>query len=316
MGGMGGSGDASDSDLDVGGAGMSGPAGGTAEVECAVWWADPASARPELLGLLDESERARHARFRRGADRDRYAVAHALARLVCAREAGCGPREVEFTLRCRSCEREGRGGGDGQDGDGRSGTSGREAGGNSTAGRGPQGPHGKPHPAGPASGWEISISHSGDRVALAVTRGVPVGVDVEQIKAARDIDGLAGYALTETERDAWESLPESERTAGFFTYWSRKEALLKATGDGLSGGLASVVVSAPNAPAKVIAWHALDAPSSVRLTDLDAGPAYRAALAVLTPEEVRITEHDAAGLLGGAELLGGWSGRADRRSPG
>ncbi|WP_133743351.1 4'-phosphopantetheinyl transferase family protein [Actinorugispora endophytica] len=232
---------------------------------CDVWWADPALASPALLGLLDEDERARHARFRLAADRDRYAVAHSLARLVCARAAGCAPRDVAFTLHCDHCDR-------------------------------PE-PHGKPRPAGPAAGWEISITHSGSRVGVAVARGLPVGLDVERVAESRDLEGLASYALTGIERAALESRPEAERTGGFFTYWARKESLLKATGAGLSGGLTPITVSGPHESAAVLSWDPPGAPDEVWITDLDAGPDYRAALSVLAGGPVPVTEHDAADLL-------------------
>nr|WP_106582958.1 4'-phosphopantetheinyl transferase superfamily protein [Murinocardiopsis flavida] len=236
-----------------------------------MWWADPSWAGPRLLALLDDSERARRARFQRAADRDRYTVAHALARVACAHAAGCAPEEVGFAHRCRSCERRGE-----RD---------RE-------------PHGKPHPAGPAAGLEMSLSHSGDRVVLALTRGAAVGVDVEQVTGARDVDGLAKYALAGGEHADWRALPAPVRTAGFFTYWARKEALLKATGDGLSEGLTVVQVGPPHEPAVVRSWRTPEAPGAVYLTDLDAGADYRAALAVLAPGEVRVAHQDAAPLLG------------------
>ncbi len=237
---------------------------------CDVWWAEPALADRGLLELLDDRERERHARFRLAADRDRYAVAHALARLAVAREAGCAPRDVVFGFRCPACERRP---------DPR-----------------PK-PHGKPRPEGAARGLEISISHSGGRVVLALTRGVPVGVDVEGVSADRDIDGLIAYALTGSERAALEELPAHERVPGFFGYWARKEALLKATGEGLSGGLAAVAVTSPAAPAAVVSWESPDAPGHVQLTDLDAGPGYRAALAALTPAPVTVVPRDGAALL-------------------
>ncbi|MFC4565399.1 4'-phosphopantetheinyl transferase family protein [Nocardiopsis mangrovi] len=239
-------------------------------VNCDVWWAGPGQATGALLGLLDDAERERHARFRVRADRDRYAVAHALARLTVGRAAGCDPRDVAFTLHCRGCERR----------------------------PDPRpGPHGKPRPAGAAEGLEISISHSGARVVVALARGVQIGVDVEEVTGSRDIDGLAEYALTGPERADLAALPDAGRAAGFFGYWARKEALLKSTGDGLSGGLANVAVNAPDRPARVTAWNLPDAPGHVWLTDLDAGPGYRAALAALTPGPVEVTAHDAAPLL-------------------
>lgn len=240
---------------------------------CDVWWAEPSSAEPSLLELLDRHERERHERFRLAADRDRYLVAHALARLVCARAAGCDPGEVAFRLHCRSCARTSTGRSD---------------------------PHGKPHPDGPARGLELSHSHSGERVVVALTHGVPVGVDVERVSAERDITGVAEYALAEDERATLEAMPAGDRAAGFFGYWARKEALLKATGEGLSGGLSTVRVSGPDQPAALTGWDGPYAPERAWLSDLDAGPEYRAALAALTPGPVAVTTHDAAPMLDAA----------------
>ncbi|GAA3728813.1 4'-phosphopantetheinyl transferase superfamily protein [Salinactinospora qingdaonensis] len=204
------------------------------------------------------------------ADRDRYAVAHALARLLCAREAGCSPQQVTFELYCGRC----------------------------AALDEPRGePHGKPRPVGVAAGLEISITHSGQRVGVALTQGAPVGLDVEHVRDDRDIEGIAEHALTRVEREALATHSPAERTRAFFTYWSRKEALLKATGQGLSGGLNSVTVSGSTEQPAVLAWDSPTAPPHVWLTDLAAGSDYRAAVAAITPHEVNVTEHDAAPLL-------------------
>ncbi|MBB4932102.1 4'-phosphopantetheinyl transferase [Lipingzhangella halophila] len=246
----------------------------TTPLACDVWWADPAWASPSLLELLDDRERERHGRFRLSDDQNRFAVAHTLARLVCARAAGCEPGEVTFDLHCRGCARN---------------PSGRRD------------PHGKPHPDGPARGLEISYSHSGERVVVALTRGVPVGVDVERVSAERDIEGVAEYALAASERAVLDAMPADARVEGFFGYWARKEAVLKATGDGLSAGLTTVRVSGPDQPAALTEWAGADGPPHAWLSDLDAGPGYRAALAALTPGPVALTIHDGAPLLEAAE---------------
>jgi 4'-phosphopantetheinyl transferase len=136
-----------------------------------VWWAHTSAADDRLLRLLDEEELTRNSRFRHQADRDRHLLGRATARLLLAERAGCPPEKVTFALRCRSCEEKERTGAD------------------EGAGTG-QGPHGKPRPTGPAEGWEVSVSHSGEWVALAMASGVPVGVDVERVSAARDLEGL------------------------------------------------------------------------------------------------------------------------------
>jgi 4'-phosphopantetheinyl transferase len=59
-----------------------------------VWWGRPASARPELLEVLSDAERARHARILPPADRDRYLVSHALLRILLGRRLGIAPAAV------------------------------------------------------------------------------------------------------------------------------------------------------------------------------------------------------------------------------
>ncbi|MBR8742903.1 4'-phosphopantetheinyl transferase superfamily protein [Nocardiopsis sp. MG754419] len=240
---------------------------GSSPLESTVWWAHTSAASDRLLSLLDEAERTRNARFRLQADRDRHLLGRSLARLALAERVGRTPEEIVFDLRCRSCEdkaRTGAGGGDGS-------------------------PHGKPVPIGAAAGWEISVSHSGEWVVLALAEGVPVGVDVERVSDARDLDGLAGYTLADAERREWDALPEPGRVEAFFGYWARKEALLKATGLGLSGGLRRVSVTPPHTPARLVDWEGGGRPASAWLGDLDRGTDYRSALAVLTDREVTPT---------------------------
>ncbi|HEV2444098.1 MAG TPA: 4'-phosphopantetheinyl transferase superfamily protein, partial [Steroidobacteraceae bacterium] len=61
----------------------------------------------------------------------------------------------------------------------------------------------------------------------------PVGVDLEPAGAG-DFDGVADVALTPRERLALRRLPSEQRSSAALTWWVRKEAVLKATGDGCS----------------------------------------------------------------------------------
>lgn len=257
-----------------------------------VWWAHTSAADDRLLRLLDEEERARNRRFRLQADRDRHLLGRATARLLLAERAGCPPEKVAFALHCRSCEEKER------------------AGAAATAEGSSREPHGKPLPVGPAEGWELSVSHSGEWVVLALAREVPVGVDVERVSAARDLEGLADYTLGDSENLAWRRLAPGERVSAFFRYWSRKEALLKATGLGLSGGLRRVMVSPADAAPRLLGWEGGGGPAEAGLADLEAGcgaePStredYRAALAALTGRPLRVeprSHHETVRLLRG-----------------
>jgi 4'-phosphopantetheinyl transferase len=83
-------------------------------------------------------------------------------------------------------------------------------------------------------GLRFNVSHSGDQVLIAITKGRAVGVDVERIRADLDLDGLAARFFSTNERIGLASLTGPEKYEAFFTCWTRKEAYLKARGDGLS----------------------------------------------------------------------------------
>jgi 4'-phosphopantetheinyl transferase len=97
-----------------------------------------------------------------------------------------------------------------------------------------QGAHGKPalsHPA--ESGLELNVSHSGDEALYAFGWRQPLGVDVECVRPIEYL-ALAKHSFSEQEQQTLEALPESELPAAFFACWSRKEAFIKALGEGLS----------------------------------------------------------------------------------
>jgi 4'-phosphopantetheinyl transferase superfamily len=89
--------------------------------------------------------------------------------------------------------------------------------------------HGRPYvPDDPE--LRLSVSHAGDVVLVALARGSRVGVDVEAVRE-RGIARLPAHALTERELEAFACDPSLEL---FLSYWTRKEALLKAAGVGLA----------------------------------------------------------------------------------
>lgn len=124
--------------------------------------------------------------------------------------------------------------------------------------------HGKPAlPGGPG----FSLTHAGDLVGVAVHAG-EVGLDVEQVRPLADLAAMAAHACSPVE-----TAPDAET---FFALWTRKEALLKATGTGLSAPMSAITLAAtgvqewtgPGAPGRPAWWR-----------DLHPAPGYRAALA-------------------------------------
>lgn len=90
------------------------------------------------------------------------------------------------------------------------------------------------------SGVEFNLAHSADLMVLAVTRGVAVGVDVERVRPMNDAQGIARRFFTPREADWLQYQKGAELERAFFNAWTRKEAILKATGEGISSGLASI----------------------------------------------------------------------------
>lgn len=99
--------------------------------------------------------------------------------------------------------------------------------------------HGKPHLVNGRE-TQFNLSHSRDLMLLAVTRGMPVGVDIEQVRRLKDAHGIAHRFFTARESEWLRGRQGSEVDSAFFSLWTRKEAILKATGEGISSGLETI----------------------------------------------------------------------------
>lgn len=97
------------------------------------------------------------------------------------------------------------------------------------------GAHGKPALA--AGGFDFNLSHSGGAAAVALTRGVEVGVDLESPGRSRPHAALARRYFCDPEAESIENMPEALRESAFLRLWTAKEAVLKALGRGLAFGL-------------------------------------------------------------------------------
>ena len=106
-------------------------------------------------------------------------------------------------------------------------------------------PRGKPFLTRPALAGDLrfNLSHSGGMVAIALARGREVGVDIESIQRLDDWLLLAGRIFSSRELGELFSLPKSQQREAFFNGWTRKEACLKATGEGLSDDLPAIKVT-------------------------------------------------------------------------
>jgi 4'-phosphopantetheinyl transferase len=117
------------------------------------------------------------------------------------------------------------------------------------------GAQGKPALADRADGGDLrfNLAHSDEVAVYAFSFGREVGIDVEAVRTLRDTDALAAHWFSRSENEAYQALDPRQKLVGFFNCWTRKEAFVKALGEGLSRPLDSFDVSlAPGAPAALL----------------------------------------------------------------
>ncbi len=91
----------------------------------------------------------------------------------------------------------------------------------------------------------FNVSHSHERALIAISNNKPVGVDIEYLHREVDYAALAERYFTSKEYAAIQSLPEAQRKHAFLTCWTCKEAVAKASGEGLFLSLSSFEVISP-----------------------------------------------------------------------
>jgi len=204
---------------------------------------DPPSATiAALASVLADDERTRAARFHFDRDRNAYIIARGALRTLAGRYLERPPAALGFGYRTK----------------------------------------GKPYLLAPDGAWlRFNVSHSGDVAVIGFARGTELGVDVERRRSMPDLTSLAQTSFSPDEYARFCALAPHDHEAAFFRCWSRKEAVIKATGEGMSQ-LADFDVSLePGAPARLRRF-AGEPPGAPRwsLDDLPEIPGYAAALAV------------------------------------
>lgn len=93
---------------------------------------------------------------------------------------------------------------------------------------------------------DFNLSHSGEYLALVVSAGSAVGIDLEQVSARRSWQAIAQRFFHPEEFAQLMALPEVDREQGFYRYWTLKEAFFKARGTGISTGLEKAIFNLRN----------------------------------------------------------------------
>lgn len=159
--------------------------------------------QPLLHQLLLPDEQQRAARFRQEADRHRFVAGRGWLRWLLGQFTQKPPSAVQLTT----------------------------------------GPFGKPdllNSTDTGRNWHVNVSHSGEWVVLAVGP-VPVGVDVEWVNPGWPYQDLVAASFNADEQA--QLIASTNPRELFYTFWTRKESLLKATGQGLTNDLSAISVS-------------------------------------------------------------------------
>jgi 4'-phosphopantetheinyl transferase len=151
--------------------------------------------------------------------------------------------------------------------------------------------HGKPKLVEPEGKLFFNLSHSTETCVLAVCGSSEVGIDVEDTREVSDLNLLASSVLTPREREALEMAPLPSRDKLFLRCWTRKEALLKCAGIGLSVAPNLVDVSA-DAPmdSAAVALRLRDSQRHYRMWDLDLDEAVGAVAVTYVPGLVSLVQ--------------------------
>lgn len=208
------------------------------------WVGDPEMTVGRLYGILTEEERRRAGQFYFPQGRQTFIVTRAVLRLILARYTGMEPQDVRFG----------------------------------------QGPHGKPFLANGKATDDLTfnMSHSHGLALYAVACKRRIGIDVEYMSGDLAAERIAEHFFSPAEVAALRSLPVEAQNQAFFNCWTRKEAFVKAIGEGLFFPLDSFDVSlVPGEPATLLAIRNPDYDvNQWTLCDLFPGEGYVGALAV------------------------------------
>lgn len=197
-----------------------------------------------LLYTLAEDERARAERFYFQRDRERFIVARGMLRRILGFYLNRAAESVSFCY----------------------------------------GRQGKPALAGESGENKIhfNMSHSHGLALYAVTRGRELGIDLEFMREDLEVEQLAERFFSQREIVTLRALPAGHRKHAFFLCWTRKEAYIKARGEGLSLPLDQFDVSLiPGEPAALLGTRP-DSGEALgwSLAELSVAPGYVSAVAV------------------------------------
>lgn len=178
------------------------------EQQVQAWWFElnpPDSFVEKLAALLSMDENTKANRYKFPHLRIRYQVAHGILRIILGNYLKLHPQKIEFIYSDR----------------------------------------GKPQLADHCNplNLQFNLSHSENLAIVGICRNLPIGIDIEHRRSLKNAEQLAQRFFCPTEADLFKTLTVQEHSQLFFQLWTAKEAYLKATGQGIAGGLDQVTIA-------------------------------------------------------------------------
>jgi len=201
-----------------------------------------------LMTLLAADELAKAERFHFAKHRRRTIVSHAALRILLGRYLSRPPLGIDFSYNA----------------------------------------HGKPRLAGEDQRIRFNLSHTEEIMLVAIVLDTEVGIDIEAVTRHVDYMGVGQRWFSALESRTLQSLPEDERVDAFFRAWCRKEAYIKARGEGMSHPLQRFSVALDKHEPRLVE-HLDDSRETSRWTflDIDVAEKYRATVVAETaPRQV------------------------------
>ncbi len=180
--------------------------------------------------LLNVLEQSKAMRFVHGIDRRRYIVSHGKLRQILATYLQVPAEEIVLTTQV----------------------------------------HGKPFVVGDeAHGIKFNMAHSGDYLAVGVTYGYEIGIDIEAWTDKVDYEAVIELCFASSERSFWQDLPSKQKKEFFYRLWTRKESFVKAVGLGLGLDVATVLTGLTGQSRFLSLSSEFGMPEDWRLIDLE-----------------------------------------------
>lgn len=209
-------------------------------------WIEELSVRDDeyqfYWNLLDDNEQTKAMRFIQEKHRNRFVASHGKLRIILGSYIHIAPGRIRFTA----------------------------------------GAFGKPFIVddGKPHNVKFNLSHSDNKMVVAVGYYEYMGVDIEVWNSKVDFLAVANECFSEAEKSYWQALPGDEKTATFYQFWTRKESFAKAVGSGITLGVAQVVTSLNGTACFLSIPDSYGSAGDWTVVDLDVGQGISGALTV------------------------------------